>query len=235
MLASDFKEGTKKTTTTSVNDPSAPGRDDGVGPSSLGDELETIYFEDSDDEIVQIHNFKRDPSLPQPGSYHPLTVNSMAFTTLRAVLGWIYSSHIEFAPMLSSFSPDKYVSRDEARAERNDKLRQFIAEHPGLPLPSSPKSIYRAAHLLHLPELKRLALESIRAQLKPASVAYELLGDVSTCYEEVRDAELDFAVKHWTLGVRDSTAMKQMETMAETGQLPGAAWTLVKLARRLNT
>lgn len=76
------------------------------------------------------------------------------------------------------------------------------------------------------------ALNSIRDQLTTDNVAYELFGDVAGSFEEVREVEMEFAIEHWE-EVKDSVAMKEMEALAEAGELPHAVATTMQLARRL--
>ncbi|GAA5856756.1 hypothetical protein JCM8547_008825 [Rhodosporidiobolus lusitaniae] len=54
----------------------------------------------------------------------------------------------------------------------------------------SPKSVYRLAHLLELPQLASLALADFQVQLTVHNAASELFSETSGCYDELRDIAL---------------------------------------------
>ncbi|GAA6013465.1 hypothetical protein JCM11491_006091 [Sporobolomyces phaffii] len=85
--------------------------------------------------------------------------------TLEAVLGYIYTKQISFAP-LSLYGRSKVAT---FAAEQRK-------EHPGRPLPASCRSVYRLAERFGLEELCRLALAHFETQIKngPPSVLARL-------------------------------------------------------------
>ncbi|GAA5895026.1 hypothetical protein JCM5296_000940 [Sporobolomyces johnsonii] len=175
-----------------------------------------------------------------------VTVVDTAYTTYFAVLVWVATGYIRFAPLRSKFRSDnmwgfaslcsKFMSGDtgddQARAVELKKV--FSRSSPQLPLPTSPKSVYRLAHLLELPQLLQLALNNFKSQLRPANVAYELYSDVACAYEAIRDAALDFAVTNWK-EVSKAAGTREMERRAYAGELPKEAMgTVMLLSRKLS-
>ena len=227
-------------------------------------------FDDSDDEtdeFVVARNAKDSPvnlasqvDLP----FHLLEIDAAAYSTYHAVLCWLHTGHISFAPLRSTFrlQPDPVSLRNakfvklqtisshplpafpksvfrlahfpelsDPVALRNAKLIQ-LQTNQSLPLPASPKSVYRLAHFLKLPDLAKLALANIRSQLTKENIAYEVMGDVALAYEEVGAMELDFAVPEWAF-VKASAAMKDVERLAEKGEMPSVGLMSFKLCKRL--
>lgn len=186
-------------------------------------------FEDSDDEVDDDPGLpsSRTPATNQPSPipFHRIVVKEVAYTTYVALLVWIQSKHIEFAPLTSTF-----LSHPENRLA---KIISAAKNDPLLPSPPSPKFVYRLAHILEIPELEQLALSSIGRQLTAENVALELVGDVSRHYPEVQEMCMDFAVKNWK-AVKESEAMREIERRMEADELPGGngvAIVLLKLAK----
>ncbi|GAA5865979.1 hypothetical protein JCM1840_003363 [Sporobolomyces johnsonii] len=169
--------------------------------------------------------------------FKTVTIVDTAYTTYSAVLVWIATSYIRFAPLRSKFksgnSGDKGDKSDkQARAAELNKT--FSRSDSQLPPPVSPKSVYRLAHLLEIPDLLQLALDNFKSQLSPANVAYELYSDVSCSYEAIRDAALDFVVANWK-EVSKAEGTREMEQRAYAEELPKAAMgTVMLLSRKLS-
>jgi len=171
--------------------------------------------------------------------YKRIVVTETAYSTYFAVLVWMQSRHIEFAPLASSFRSAS-SSCEEAAAEpaevssRKSEVKELVAsQNSALPPPVSPKSVYRLADYLSLDDLKSLALANLVSQLTPHNVAYELYSDMATYYLPVRDAVLAYAVDHWK-EVKDAPATSEMEERGAAGELgPATAGTGMLLARKL--
>lgn len=164
---------------------------------------------------------------------HYIKPPGVAFTTYRAVLIFLLSGHIEFAPLLSTHRVATHPASKEAPASRHQAIRVSVGRVVGLPVPASPKSVYRLARLLQLDQLERLALREIGTQLTVENVAYELFSDVAGVYEDVREMLLQFAVENWA-AVKDTASMQEMEALAEAGELPpNVAVVAMRLAKRL--
>lgn len=144
----------------------------------------------------ELHNLK----------YSTITVTEASIRTYRSVLCWIYTSYVDFSPLLSTFAAD-------ASAERTSLLSAFLekfaSENPSLPLPSSPKSVYRLAHYLEISDLKDLALANLKRQLAPDNIAVELFSETSGRYKEVLEVMVEFAVAQ-TREMKESAGWKAM-------------------------
>ncbi|GAA5866038.1 hypothetical protein JCM1840_003386 [Sporobolomyces johnsonii] len=159
-----------------------------------------------------------------------VTVVDTAYTTYLAFLVWIATGYIRFAPLRSKFKSDTEADK-QARAT---ELARLVSEGDSqLPTPVSPKSLYRLAHLLEIPELLQLALDNFTSQLSPANVAYELYSDVSCSYEAIRDAALEYAVANWK-EVSKAEGTREMEERGYADKLPkGSMGTFILLSRKL--
>lgn len=167
------------------------------------------------------------PTIP-PFPYHNITVREASYTTYAAVLVWIQSRHIQFAPLLFNF-PSHQERLDQMMTAKNDSTLPFFP---------SPKSVFRLAHFLEIEELKSLALESIRTQLTAGNAIYELFSDASKCYEDVQQVVMDFVVDNWeTVKINEWTV--EVETQLEEGDedrvQAAVARILLKLAKRLKS
>jgi hypothetical protein len=165
--------------------------------------------------------------------FKTIAITDSAYSTYFAVLVWLQSRHIVFAPLLSTFL-EKGKTRDEAISLHTAAISELINKGGTLlPPPVSPKSIYRLAHLLELESLPSLALSNLRSQLTPSIAAYELYSDAATCYPELRDVVLAYLVEHWK-EVKGSKAAREMRAKADAGELDCAtAGTAMLLAEKL--
>ncbi|KAJ8296376.1 DNA replication licensing factor mcm6 [Rhodotorula toruloides] len=204
LLQSDFKEGVACTNL------------DGVF-TSLDLTCADLPFDDSDDETDKselVKPVKAHASTLAPFKLIKVTEN--CFVTYAAVLACLSSRHIAFAPLLSSFIDETNRSRTAARRAH---LERFVEQHPNLPLPASPKSVYRLAHYLGLEQLAKVALNNLESQLTPKNAACELFSRLACCYPQLRDVVLSYVVENWEKVV-ESGAWKEMEKDADEGKLP---------------
>lgn len=173
------------------------------------------------------------PSPLSPSSlFKVVTIDEAAYTTYLAVLCWLQTGRIVFAPLLSSF---KHFSRNRNSLDaRWERLTALIAHQPSLlPLPVSLKSVYRLADLLELPDVQQLALLNFRSQLTVENAPLELFTDLASCYEEVRELVLGYVLEN-KAEVFKSEAMKQMMALGEAAALPQLAMgTWVALLKRM--
>ncbi|ORY48425.1 hypothetical protein BCR35DRAFT_310872 [Leucosporidium creatinivorum] len=210
-------------------------------PSQLGKKdveegrTKSSAFDDSDDE--------RDEVLTQAGDtqggsrvaedscshpFHEFVVTETAYTTYRAVVVYLATGHISFAPLTSTLRAAGASSGDGG-TPRN--LASTVQDPSSL-LPASPKSVYRLAHLLSLVDLQDLALASINSQLTIDNVAYELFSEVTSVYDEIAAAVVAFASKHWA-EVKQSSAMKEMESRVLRGETELSGKVSMKLMKLL--
>ncbi|BGP29592.1 hypothetical protein JCM10296v2_001331 [Rhodotorula toruloides] len=180
---------------------------------------ETLSCADSDAETeasLPPASFDALPNVP----FKLVKITDTSYTTYANVLVWLKSRYIAFAPLSSS-------SEGAVPSSRLTRLKALQSD-PALPLPASPKSVYRLSHLLSLSTLSSLALDNFRSQLTPRNAAYELYSSLVSTYPAVRDV-----VEHWA-EVVESSSLREMEDRAGREELPdGAAQTGILLARRL--
>ncbi|KAI5480388.1 hypothetical protein MNV49_000963 [Pseudohyphozyma bogoriensis] len=103
---------------------------------------------------------------------------------------------------------------------------------PSLPLPVSPKSVYRLAKLAELPALAKLALESFESSLTVKNAAVELFGNFSGQYPEARKVVMEFAVRNWK-NVKASKGMKEVERRVKKGKLPHFSEIIFEVMRKV--
>ncbi|ORY79272.1 hypothetical protein BCR35DRAFT_352713 [Leucosporidium creatinivorum] len=183
----------------------------------------TSEFKDSDDELDSALKLKskiRKGKIPARGfhsdlQFHEVIVTDIAFATYQACLVWIATGHISFAPLSSTRPPGQ--SRVIGPAVDLDRPQKV-----------SPKSIYRLAEFLSLPELQTLALDSIASQLTVDSVAYELFSDVTAAYDEICDVVVASCAANWS-AVQASDSMKLLKAEARDGGLELSGAVFLKL------
>lgn len=106
------------------------------GESSSFSHIPPVDFEDPDCEPEEPFVLSRQDTCANP--HYRIEVTSASYKTYRAVLCWILSNEIIFAPITSSATP-----------------RTFDGDHSRSPAPVSPKSVFRLAHFLEIPTLKK--------------------------------------------------------------------------------
>ncbi|KAK4700977.1 hypothetical protein P7C70_g5261, partial [Phenoliferia sp. Uapishka_3] len=145
--------------------------------------------------------------LSPPSSSYRVEINETSYVTYREVLRWIHTREISFAPLKSAHPTD--VSEPK-KTQRSNPAATII-------IPASPKSVYRLADFLELPELQKLALASIVDQVKIPNVVHELLSEVCALYDPIQEALLKYAAEHWDC-VKKSEGWKAFESKIEEGE-----------------
>ncbi|BGP17801.1 hypothetical protein JCM10213_001698 [Rhodosporidiobolus nylandii] len=190
--------------------------------------LRSRDIEDSDDELDGFLVQSTPSSLALDTtesdlSYREVRVSETCYSTYRAVLLWALSGHITFSPLSSAPSPS-------SKATSSAALQAHLTTDPQLPLPVSPKSVYRLCHLLEISDLRALALSNFASQLTAANVAAELFSDTAIAYDEVRAEAMKVAVREWA-SVKSSDGFKAVEENFLAGELGQAAPVLMQLLR----
>nr|XP_031861911.1 uncharacterized protein CI109_002741 [Kwoniella shandongensis]KAA5528983.1 hypothetical protein CI109_002741 [Kwoniella shandongensis] len=175
-------------------------------------------------------------------------VRDAAWSTWWAVLYWIYTDIIFFAPLSSSFqhnpknrtSTTTGIQSDDPKT-RLDWIHHWMAEHhvedpPANPeydvtlgpRPVSAKAIYRLADKLDLPALKLRAFQHICSQLTSQNVPAEVFSRFSSTYEDVRKVQVAFFLKHWG-EIKKSDTMMQIWQQIRHGKHVGfeEVWPLI--------
>ena len=156
--------------------------------------------------------------------FRHVTIDATAYTTYHAVLCYLQTRHITFAPLRSSFR-----LQPDPTALRNAKIAQLQSD-PSHPLAASPKSVYRLVHFLELPKLAKVALANIKSQLTKENIAFEVYGDVAAVYDEVGEMEMEFAIENED-AMGASAAMGEVQRMVEGGNTSSFAIMGCKIIR----
>ncbi|GAA5897626.1 hypothetical protein JCM5296_003742 [Sporobolomyces johnsonii] len=209
----------------------------------------TAISDDSDDELDD--NPSSPPrtladSPPPPPGTRTIPITGTMYQTYRALLCWLYTGQLQFAPLTSTFlrtpsseadlpnsasssAPSALLSARRARLSALSSL-PALAAFPSLSPPVvSPKSLYRLSHFLEIPTLKSLCLAALRENLTLDNVAREMLGSFSEVYAEVWDLEIKWARNSWA-SVRAGEGMKaEGERMRRDGATSHEVATLLRL------
>lgn len=162
-----------------------------------------------------------------------ITPRETAYSTYFAALLYFTTRHIDFAPLKSSFCAGEESGSPHGGKTRLASLRKAQKQAPEMPLPASPKSIYRLAHLLDCPDLQHRALQNFKEQLTADNAGAELFSDVAGAYPAIRDAALAFISQNWAQ-VSQSSQWQQTKEAALHGDLrPEAAHTALLLAEAM--
>ncbi|GAA5970863.1 hypothetical protein JCM11641_004485 [Rhodosporidiobolus odoratus] len=162
-----------------------------------------------------------------PSSIRTIPITGTPYAVYRAMLYYLYTDHIAFAPLTSTFFVPSPGTNPVAPAERLAKAKQTRAAsieahkqlHPNTPLPISPKSLFLLAHFLEIPFLISLSLAALHSALTPENIAYELFSisptqPLGALYDEIWEVEVAFARQHWA-DVKTSTGMKEEKQRIE--------------------
>ncbi|GAA6043229.1 hypothetical protein JCM8097_008471 [Rhodosporidiobolus ruineniae] len=185
-------------------------------------------FDDSDDETDEFLFSKRRPTLEQSSeaddvSYRQITATQTAYSTYRAILVYLHTGYIHFAPLRSSSS---------SSSSRRAVLESAHADAPSLPLPISPKSAYRLSHLLGLSTLQKRCLDVFRSQVSVDNAAAELFSDTSIAYDDLRAIVRKFVKENWE-EVKASDGWKECLQRIKAGEASTAAPVLAELLEQL--
>ena len=159
-------------------------------------------------------------------SYRQLTLQGVSYTTFLAVLQWLQSGRLEFAELKS-----------ETAAQNETRLQylQSLDAASELPLPASPKSTFRLAHLLHLDDLKAEALHFFEGSLTVEGAVCELFSSTTAKYPEVQKLVVRYVAEHWAQ-VKLTDAWIYLKDAWARGELPGRehVWAALMRCRKIS-
>ncbi|PLW13999.1 hypothetical protein PCANC_18117 [Puccinia coronata f. sp. avenae] len=144
-----------------------------------------------------------DDTAPKKG-IHRVTITSTPYTTYRALLLYIYSNSIAWAPLRSNWLVHK--QRMESKGRSPGRRAAFVREHAvkfSLAMemdelqPTSPKSMFVLADMLQLPELRQEALDQFMRSLQVDNICIELGSSFLGKYDRVRQLAFDFLKNNW--------------------------------------
>ena len=168
----------------------------------------------------------KDDSASNLAPFRLINIDAAAYTTYRAILCWMQTGSIWFAPLRSKFR----LEFDSINSRNNeiDSLRL----DPSYPLAASPKSVYRLAHFLDIPSLASLALANLKSQLTIQTIPFEVFGDVAACYQDIAEIELRFAAANWG-EIQAGEGIKVIEELVEKGLYETYGLMSMRLLREL--
>lgn len=181
-------------------------------------------------------------------------IRDVAYATYKAVLYYIYTDVIVFAPISSSFhstaqkraptivstaqAPSDSQSNlldlpkggnsTETPTSRREWIQKWQQNHPGRPSPCSAKAAYRLADKLGLLDLKERAYQHIQKSLTVDNIPYEVFSPFSATFSDVRKVQVNFFLEHWG-DIRSSDAMRSVWQQIRIGRHPGfeEVWPLI--------
>ncbi|BEI90280.1 uncharacterized protein CcaverHIS019_0303500 [Cutaneotrichosporon cavernicola] len=165
-----------------------------------------------------------------------VVVHDSAWSTWWAVLFWLYTDVVYFAPLASSFGDPKTTTETSPRSRR-EWTAQWLAERgmthetgegPVGPRPVSAKAVYRLADKLDLPALKLRAFQHIISQLTPYNIPAEVFSRFSSMFDDVRKVQLVYFLKHWA-EIKKSDTMTNIWSQIRRGKHVGfeEVWPLI--------
>ncbi|KAF9468617.1 hypothetical protein BDZ94DRAFT_1153659 [Collybia nuda] len=189
------------------------------------------------------------PRVPESSSSSKVTIviKDVAYNTYLALLYYIYTDAIVFAPLSSSFilgqsqeisetpnptlpsTPSEPQSQtgtqrrntlQDTATSRREWINEWREANPGRPAPCSAKSAYRLADRLDLHELKERASQHIIKSLSVHNIAYEVFSPFAAAFEEIRKIQVDFFLSHWQ-EIRASDSMRNVWQQIRNGRHPG--------------
>ncbi|BGP49069.1 hypothetical protein JCM10450v2_004948 [Rhodotorula kratochvilovae] len=193
--------------------------------SAKAESTATSEFDDSDEETDEILFKKAPPELATHDddyTFNQITILEAAYSTYRAVLVYLDTNRIAFAPLSSTFSPtDSHESWT-----RETYIESNLHRDGGVPV--SPKAVYRLADLLMLEDLKRQSLAALSRDLDPDCAAVELFADVSACYDEWRKVIVEYVVAQFE-AVSKTAHWTEMMGSIRSGERRDVAWIVLEV------
>lgn len=130
-----------------------------------------------------------------------VVVTDASYTTFRALLYYLYTDSITFAPLSSTY----IVAKENAQAtnspfpysNRRSYLQANSVSTGLLPRSCSSKAIYRLGDKLGLSELKERACEHIMRNLTASNIVFEAFGSFTLRFEEIKRPQIAFLLERW--------------------------------------
>lgn len=179
---------------------------------------------DSDFEPDSISVVRKDALLP----IHKIVIRDASYKTFKALLFFISTSKLDFAPLRSTFSN----STSPPASVPEDITFTSPPNSDSSPAPVSPKSIYKLAHKLEIASLSKLALENYTSQLHATNALHELFSDI-TIYPEIKEAAIAACLDNWS-SISGGSELQGIEARLERGELSSQKMALaLELFRKL--
>lgn len=149
------------------------------------------------------------------GQRRYIAIRDLAFTTLRALLLFIQTGRVEFAPLNSTIEAGSTnvvstvddgqsektasfgVSGIERKVSKRKREGAVISGACQRMMATSPKSAYRAACKYDLESLRQLADHAMDEQITSKNILTELFDSFTFTYPEILRKRLVYVFKHW--------------------------------------
>ncbi|KAI0088865.1 hypothetical protein BDY19DRAFT_152585 [Irpex rosettiformis] len=143
-----------------------------------------------------------------------IVIPDVAFTTIEALIYYLYTGTVSFAPLRSSPPVPETL------------LDEMVPETISLSVPQcSPKSMYRLADKYGIVALREQARLNIQSQLRDKNIVTELRSHITGIYDEIRNMEVEYASNLSRLP-RILPAMTDWMMELATGNIPHSACAL---------
>ncbi len=137
----------------------------------------------------------RNPHSFSRGGVRYVPVSNIAVTTLRAVIMFLQTGHIAFAPRSTK------LTEDDSSASNYEGPALVSAEGAQVQWPlsmqASAKSVYHAACRFGLSDLRELAEKTIESQVDASNILADLFSRFTLNHPDLRTKRLEFAISHW--------------------------------------
>ncbi|PWN20564.1 hypothetical protein BCV69DRAFT_299046 [Microstroma glucosiphilum] len=172
-----------------------------------------------------------------------VVVRDSSYTTFKALLFYLYTDTVEFAPLTSSFIELGESDRDPVRGPLSDRVspahfcedmlkahqrRQAIIDmlhqkHPDRPTACSAKSMYRLADKLNLTDLKSRAHQHIATHLDSMNIVWEAFSSFTCRYPDILKIEVDYLLRNWKT-IRKGSPLKSVFARGHAHPGLGEVW-----------
>lgn len=175
-----------------------------------------------------------------------VVVRDSSYTTFKALLFYLYTDTIEFAPLTSSFIELGGSCRDPVRRPLSDRVspadfcedmlkahqrRQEVIDmlhrnNPDRPTACSAKSMYRLADKLNLPDLRSRAHQHIAAHLDSMNIVWEAFSSFTCRYPDILKIEVDYLLRKWK-AIRKGSPLKSVFARGHAHPGLGEVWPIL--------
>ncbi|CAL1713803.1 unnamed protein product [Somion occarium] len=191
-----------------VRSPTSPSssRDKGKSKSEDSDELSK----------------KAEPPKANEAVEHTVVITDVAANTWEALLFYIYTGKINFAPL-----------RSQGAEGRMQAMKQHKYDHPHRPPLCSPKSVYRLADKVGLEALKVRASSDLRTKLHSTMILDEVFSKFSSRYCDIMSMQVDYLCDHGLSRPAVAIGLQQKIRSVVEGELPHATNILMSLLQKI--
>ncbi|EGG05919.1 uncharacterized protein MELLADRAFT_116687 [Melampsora larici-populina 98AG31] len=159
-----------------------------------------VFAEDSDDEW----DIDEDPREPQKSDKFKATIHvtDTSRRTYQAFIDYAFCGALYFAPLQSTYRQVKLECQIDTLPfpAWPTWAKAYSESHvivPGYKTLTSPKSLYRMADMLLIPELKSICRRQIIRFLQDDNVVSEIMSPLFRQHEELRMSAYEYVKKNW--------------------------------------